>query len=228
MSERQGICCAALGVLLSLALLVPVSEAQFKATDNFNRPDGAVGLGWVNWGNGAQISGNQLATFGELSVGGGIYRILDATFPLVFSFDFSTTDPAHGGWQIIFNAATPDGSGNAVNFTGEFGFYESTGADPVCIEFQTSSGPIMQCGNVVKGQREFSASQAVITGTVNSDLSGTVKIKYNDGQKPATVTVKTPAPAGVIQSPQGSIMLFGNTAETSGPHTFDNFSLTLN
>src|SRR6266404_5660037 len=105
MSERKGICCAALGVVLSLALLVPVSEAQFKVTDNFNRADGVPGLGWSAWGHGAQISGNQLETFGQTSVAGGIERTLDVTFPLSFSFDFSTSAPADGGWLIAFNAA---------------------------------------------------------------------------------------------------------------------------
>jgi hypothetical protein len=68
----------------SLALLVPVSEAQLKVTDNFNRADGAPGLGWSPWGNGAQTSGNQLETFGQTNVAGGIQRTLDVTFPVSF------------------------------------------------------------------------------------------------------------------------------------------------
>jgi hypothetical protein len=96
--------CIAFGVFLSLALLVPVSEAQFKVTDNFNRADGAPGLGWSRWGNGAQISGSQLETFGQTNVAGGIQRTLDITFPVSFSFDFSTNTPSDGGWLIAFNA----------------------------------------------------------------------------------------------------------------------------
>lgn len=52
---KTKVVCAAIGVFFGLALLVPASEAQFKVTDNFNRPDGAPGLGWSTWGNGAQI-----------------------------------------------------------------------------------------------------------------------------------------------------------------------------
>ena len=100
--------CVAFAVFLSLVLLVPASEAQFKVTDNFNRPDGAPGLGWSTWGNGAQISGNQLETFGQPNVAGGIERTLDVTFPLSFSFDFSTSAPSDGGWLIGFNAAGAD------------------------------------------------------------------------------------------------------------------------
>lgn len=213
------------GVILTLALLVPVSEAQFKVTDNFNRADGAVGLGWSNWGNGAQISGNQLATFGQSEVAGGIQRTLDVTFPLTFSFDFSTADPPEGDWQITFNASTDNG-GVLADYTGEVGVYQFSGSRQVCTEFQTSSGPSNQCVNVVKGQRDFTAT-AHISGTVNSDLSSTITIKYNDGLKPAAVTIKTPAPVGALQIPQGSILFFGNISEAYGPHFFDNFSLTL-
>jgi glycyl-tRNA synthetase alpha subunit len=88
--------------MLVFAVLVPLSAAQFKVTDNFNRPDGAVGLGWSVWGNGAQISGNQLETFGELDIAGGIQRKLDVTFPLKFSFDFSTSSPSDGGFIVGF------------------------------------------------------------------------------------------------------------------------------
>jgi len=225
MSERQNTW-AVFAVVLSLALLVPVSEAQFKATDNFNRADGAVGLGWSTWGNGGQISGNQLETFGETSVAGGIQRTLDVTFPLSFSFDFNTAAPSDGGWQISFNAATAEG-GILALYTGEVGFYEESGSRQVCTEFQTSSGPMAQCANLVKGQRDFTA-EAHISGTVNLDFSATIKIKYNDGLKPASVAVNVAAPAGAIQNPQGSILFFGNINATTGPHSFDNLLLSLN
>jgi hypothetical protein len=223
MSERKGICCAALGVLLSLALLVPVSEAQFKVTDNFNRPDGAVGLGWSTWGNGAQISSNQLETFGEPNVAGGIERALTVTFPLSFSFDFSTDAPADGGWLIGFNASSADSGDNAA----EVGMLQPSGSREACTIFQTTSGRMQQCFGPVHGQRDFTA-KAHISGTLNSDFSGKVMIKYNDGLTPASVTIKMTAPAGAIQNPLGSLFFFGNENATLGPHFFDNFSLSLN
>lgn len=215
----------AFGMFLSLALLVPVSHAQFKATDNFNRSDGVPGLGWSTWGNGAQISGNQLQTFGEVNVAGGITRTLDVTFPVTFAFDFSTTSPSDGGWEIGINAANADG-GLIVNDTAEVRLVQFAGSREICTDFQTSSGPTFQCGVPKTGQRDFTAT-AHISGTINSDLSSTVTIKYNDGLSPASVTIKSTAPAGAIQSPLGSVLYFGNSNATFGPHTFDNFSLTL-
>jgi hypothetical protein len=210
-------------VFLQLAL-VSLGAAQFKVSDNFNRPEGAVGLGWSTWGNGALISGNQLETFGETDVAGGIDRTLDVTFPLVFSFDFSTDDPSDGGWLLGCNAAGT----NVVNAddTSEVELRQYNGSSGVYTLFQTSGGPSYQYTNPVNGQRYFTA-QAKISGTINSDFSATIKIKYNDGLTPDIVTIKTPAPVGAIQSPSGSILWFGNTNASYGPDLFDNFSLTL-
>ena len=213
--------CVAFGVVLSLALLVPVGEAQFKVTDNFNRPNGAVGLGWSTWGEGAQISGNQLETFGGNDVAGGIGRALGVTFPLGFTFDFSTDTPSDGGWQVVFNAAT---AGQFPN--GEFGLFQYNGAGALCASIQNSNGSSVQCGETVSGQRDFTA-QAHISGTVNSDFSSKITVEYNDGLTPNRVTLKTPTPVGAIQTPLGSVFCFGNSNASYGPHFFDNFSLVL-
>jgi len=212
-------------VVLAVALLAPVSEAQFKATDNFNRVDGTVGLGWSPWGNGAQITGDQLATFGELSIGGGIARSLDVTFPLKFSFDFRTDAPPNGGWEVGFNAATANAQGPSD--TSEFGVEQASGRRGVCVFFQTSTGPSSQCFATVSGQRDYNAT-AHISAVVNADFSTKVTIRYNDGQLPAVVTIKTAAPVSALTSPQGDLLLLGNISEDYGPHFFDNFVLTLN
>lgn len=212
----------AFAVFLSLVLLVPASEAQFKVTDNFNRADGAVGLGWSSWGKGAQISGNQLETFGQLNVAGGIERTLDVTFPLSFSFDFSTSAPSDFGWLIGFNAAAADSGANAS----EVGMLQPAGSREVCTVFQTTSGRVQQCFGPVRGQRDFTA-QAHISGTLNADFSAKIMIKYNDGLTPATVTIKATAPVGALQNPMGSIFFLGNENQTFGPHVFDNFSVIL-
>jgi len=208
-----------------LLALVSLSAAQFKVSDNFNRADGAVGLGWSLWGNGAQISTNQLETFGQTSVAGGIARTLDVTFPLKFAFDFSTNTPPDGGWEITFNAASTDG-GVESNFTGEIRLFEASGARAVCTLFQTSNGPEHQCANIKSGQRDFTA-QAHISGTLKPDFSAKVTIRYNDGLMPNTVTINTAAPVGAIQAPLGNILFFGNINASNGPHFFDNFSLSL-
>lgn len=214
-----------LGTLLSLALLAPMSQAQFKVTDNFNRADGAPGLGWSAWGNGAQISGNQVETFGEFDVAGGISRTLDVTFPLSFAFDFNTTTPSDGGWSIAFNAADTTWDANVQ--TSEVRLLQYSGSQGLCMEWQTSEVPIIKCGSPRNGQRDYTAT-AHITGTINPDFSATVTMKYNDGLTPAAVTLKMAAPVGAIQNPLGSLLVFGNANESYGPHYFDNFSLTLN
>jgi hypothetical protein len=202
--------------------LAPICTAQFVVTDNFNRANGSAGLGWSAWGNGAQINSNQLETFGEINVAGGIQRNLDVTFPLKFSFNFSTAAPSDGGFIIGFNAPTGDDSETGS----EFGIFQDSGSREICVFFQTSGGPSRQCTGPVSGQRDYTAT-ALISGTVNADFSTKITIKYNDGNSPAMVTVKTPTPAGALASPLGSVFYFGNTNETYGPHYFDNFKLSL-
>jgi len=215
---------AVLGTMLSLALFAPASQAQFKVTENFNRNDGAPGLGWSVWGNGAQISGNQLQTYGQFDTAGGIARTLDTTFPATFAFDFSTATPSDGGWSVSFNAADTTWDGNIE--TAEIRLMQFSGSQGICVAYQTSDGPVSKCGNPKTGQRDFTAL-AHITGTVNADFSTTVTITYNDGLTPKSVTLKSSAPVGAIQTSLGSVFSFGNSNESYGPHTFDNFSLTL-
>jgi hypothetical protein len=217
------ITCAAFLVCL-LLMLVPMSAAQFKVSDNFNRSDGPVGLGWSAWGNGAQISANQLTTFGQTSVAGGIQRVLDVTFPLKFSFDFSTSDPPLGGWIIGFNDAGP---AVVLHYdTSEVKLFQYHGSAPLCITVQTSNGPSSQCGNTVNGQRDITA-KAHVTGSMGPDFSAKVTIKYNDGLSPASVTVKVSAPPGALVQSLGSVFFIGNSSASFGPHVFDNFQLSL-
>jgi hypothetical protein len=143
---------------------------------------------------------------------------------LSFSFDFRTDAPSDGGWWVAFNASSTFGT--LAGDTAELVLYQFSGSRQVCTYFQTSSGPMEQCFNLVKGQRDFTAT-AHITGTVNADFSAKITIKYNDGLTPSTVTIKTTAPVGAIQNPLGDIFFFGNSNATYGPHFFDNFSLTL-
>ena len=215
---------AAFSNLLVLTLLAPMCVAQFAVSDNFNRANGPVGLGWSSWGNGAQINNNELETFGQTSVAGGIQRFLDVTFPLKFSFNFSTATPSDGGWEIGFNSPPGGGQGSANG--SELGVYQFDGSRPVCLSFLTSGGQTFQCAGVVHGQRTFTAT-ALISATINADFSAKVIIKYNDGLIPATVTVHVPAPTSVINTPQGDYLILGNSSADFGPHNFDNFKLSL-
>jgi hypothetical protein len=210
--------------LLPVVLLVPMCAAQFRVTDNFNRANGPVGLGWSTYGNGAQISSNQLETFGEFDLGGGIQRNVNVSFPLQFSFDISTADPSDGGWVIGFNA-TSEGF-DMDNDTSEVILYQFSGSRQVCILFQSSTGPSTQCASLVTGQRDFTA-QALVVGTLNADFSASVKIKFNDGLMPGAVTINSSAPTGAVQTPLGDVLFFGNVNNSTGPDTYDNFVLTL-
>ena len=216
---------SAVAITAVVLALAAVSAAQFRVSDNFNRADGVPGLGWSTWGNGAQVNTDQLETFGEVNVAGGIQRTLVVTFPLTFSFDFSTAAPADGGWLVGFNAVGTIIYGGAD--LSEVRLFQNNGGTGVCTAFQTASGPTFQCSNTVKGQRTFTA-KAHVSVTLRSDFSANITIKYNDGLLPAAVVIKTTAPVGAIQMPQGSLLFLGNTNMTYGPHYFDNFVLSLN
>jgi len=209
---------------LVLTLLAPMCVAQFTVSDNFNRANGPVGLGWSVWGNGAQINNDELETFGEPNIAGGIQRLLDVTFPLKFSFDFNTATPTDGGWSIGFNSPAGGGQGSANG--SEVGVYQFDGSRPVCISFQTSSGQMFQCASVVSGQRTYTAT-AQISATVNADFSVKVTIEYNDGLLPASVKVNVPSPVGALTTSQGDYLILGNSDGDFGPHNFDNFKLSL-
>jgi hypothetical protein len=83
------------------------------------------------------------------------------------------------------------------------------------------------CSNTVSGQRTFTA-KAQVSVSLASNFSSKVVIKYNDGLLPAQVVIKTPAPVGAVQVPQGHVLFLGNANMTYGPHFFDNFVLSMN
>jgi len=208
------------GAQVVAILLVGVAAVSGQTfSDSFNRPDGPVGNGWTTWGNGAAISGGQLATFGEPNVAGGVARQLPVTFPLTFSFDFRTDAPSDGGWAIGFNAATA----GFVASTAEFTLFQYAGSRFLGYEYQTSTGLQIAEIPVVNGQEDYQSSAlAHISGTVNADLSASVTITYADGTR---VSLQTPAPTGAEIAPRGSFLVLGNSNATYGPHFFANFNI---
>jgi len=208
--------------LILLIALVPLGHAESKRTDHFNRPDGPPGFGWSVWGAGAQINSDRLETFGEIDVAGGIARTLRVPFPIAFSFDFSTNTPLDGGWLVGFNALAENII--VAEDTSEIELRQASGSRALCTVFQTAEGPSEECAKPVDGQRDYTA-MAHITGLIKDDFSALVKIRYNDGQIPAVVTIRTNAPVDAVKEPEGSIFWFGNMNESTGPHFFDNISL---
>src|ERR1019366_1535786 len=112
----------AASVMISV-FLCGVAEGQ-SFSDDFNRPDGNVDNGWTPYGNGASIVGGRLQTIGGAGTGGGVFRTLPVTLPVTFSFDFTTAQPADGGWFIAFNAVStlvpgpPAGQTSLQQYTG--------------------------------------------------------------------------------------------------------------
>ncbi len=203
---------------LALILLMPASADSFS--DNFNRPDGAVGNDWAVWGNGADIRSGELETFGLFDRAGGVDRSLLVTFPVTFSFDFRTDSPS-SGWQFGFNAANADQAS-----TSELAFYQFGGSQNVCTEWQTSAGRDAECRPVAPGQRDYGPNVlANISGLINSDLSSELTITYNDGASPAAVTIDIPTPSGILTAPPGTVFVIGNSSANFGPHFFDNLNL---
>jgi hypothetical protein len=203
---------AVASVLLALLSLASGQTIQFS--DTFDRADGSVGNGWTVWNN-SDIAGHQLETFGQPDVAGGIGRSLPTEFPVTFSFGFRTAAPSDGGWQIAFNAASVQDLSVA-----EIGLLQYNGAVGLCYFYQTTSGQQFTCTNQMGTELYDTTILAHISGSVYADLSSSVTIEYADHSK---VTLMTPAPSGALMTPQGSLVVLGNSNATYGPHYFDNF-----
>jgi len=118
--------------------------------DDFNRPDGFVGYGWLTWLGGLfnssaiSISGNELSTQGSPNQAGGVYRALPVTFPLAFSFDFHTSNPSDGGWDITFNngSVLPPTSGARNGEPSQVDFFQEAGSRNIGRGYLTPSGMV--------------------------------------------------------------------------------------
>lgn len=219
-----------LATFVVLGLLVVLGPASVRAdsfSDNFNRPDGAVGNGWSTFGGGAVISGGQLETFGLSGQGGGIFRTFPVVFPVTFSFDFRTNAPSDGGWDITLNSASPSPLFPQVNADAELGIFMVTGSSSLGLDYQTSSGFGSESIPVVAGQRNFQSDiLAGVSGVINPDLSGTITLDYLDGVTPDPISITFGTPAGALLIPQGTFLALGNANASFGPDFFDNFQIT--
>lgn len=188
--------------------------------DNFDRPDGAVGNGWISY-NGATIAGAQLQSYGG---GSGVYRSVRVTFPVSFSFDFrteSTGDTCHnppspyndGGWGIAFNS--PTGAIPPYNGAQLF-LFQYAGSQPVSRSYLTNNGLVGDSGGP-SGLPDFTSSFTHVSGIVNADLSATITVG------PSTFTF--PAAKNQVTAPPGSELVLSNVNCTPGPDFFDNFSV---
>lgn len=214
-------------VALTVVLACRAGNGQ-SFSDNFNRPDGPVGNGWSVWGNpNVSIVSDQLRTFGQSGVGGGIARTQAVSFPLSFSFDFSTLNVTpdynpslpynDGGWFIAFNAVNA-----AYQAPAEIAFYQYAGSRNIN---RTTSGVSDAQPNVaepIPGWQDFGAAPAHITGTVNADLSATIKITYANGQ---IVSVAFGPRCASSCPGSGSFLLLGNSNASAGPDFFDNLQI---
>src|ERR1700680_472090 len=226
----------------ALLLVAARDAAGQSVSDNFNRPDGAVGNGWSTWGGGQYspdpsvtgISSGRLLTHGYVSQAGGIFRTLPVTRPVAFSFDFSTASPTIGcaavsgsnynGWLLVFNAAATnslppyDASSQILllQYGGALGTVRYYGTPPFSNGDDAGPAP---------GQRDYGPAPAHISGQINANLSGTMTILYTDGLSPASVTSTFPAVANP-PGPQGGTLILGNSScDANLQYYFDNFQV---
>src|SRR5947209_1648262 len=146
-------------VAVLLGVLVGNCHAQ-TFSDNFSRPDGTVGNGWTLYGAGGRLQGGQLETFGQRVMGGGFSRILSLRFPLIFSFDFSTSAPEDGGWTIAINAVSATGP---LQFPAQMVFAHWAGNK----EIVRLAGGAVEIGGY--GTKTYGSRPAHITGKVQAD-----------------------------------------------------------
>jgi len=192
-----------------------VSAAEFS--DNFNRPDGAVGNDWDAWGT-CNIYSNELRTYGSPGSAGGVYRSFPLSTPFLCSFVFHTNAPTDGGFDVKINAASGGHSANSqLRFIyphgAQFqrGYYSDTGT----MVWDATQAPT----------RNFTA-RAEVEIQVAADLSSHVRVMFNDGLSPDPVDYSFPAPGNPALSPPGAYLSMGNANASSGPHYFDDVFVT--
>jgi hypothetical protein len=204
-------------LLLVLANGTPICAQAFS--DDFNRPDGAIGSGWGSW-NGSILSGGQLETFGSDGAGGGVFRSFPVTLPVQFSFDFRSESPhpscdvgnnlPGGGWLIAFNTPGEGFAGAQIEF---LQFY---GSQFVLRHYQTSTGIFED--TLPSASPDFGPTFVHISGVINKDLSATLTIGsavYNFGPVANPLTAST-----------GFNLVLSNSSCGGGPFFFDNLLVT--
>jgi hypothetical protein len=214
-------------ILATIAVLsaATIAVAELPFADNFNRQNGAAGNGWSTWGNGAELLDNELRTYGQNNVAGGVFRSYRVTpgEPIQFSFDIRTDLPAGGGWELELNSTTSTftGVGNWDNGSRLALFRQYTGVDQVYYvvgsELVSSPTPAFP--------RLFASAYSHISGEILPDLSAVITIDHNDGGPIDTLTFASPG-IDPLAVPQGDYLVLGNSSAYHGPHYFDNFVLT--
>ncbi|HEV1284317.1 MAG TPA: hypothetical protein VNU44_03375 [Bryobacteraceae bacterium] len=206
--------------ILAALIVIPVLSSDVRAqtfSDNFNRPDGSVGNGWSPYGAGAALAGGELRTIGSPGLGGGVVRSLSVAFPLSFSFDFSTADPANGGWFIAFNAVSTLVPGPAM---AQVSFFQFAGSRNVYRNINDPTEASPNLPEPIPGWENYGSAPAHIRGHVNADLSSVITITYAD-----SVQV-TASWAATAPGPIGAALVLGNSSAYFGPHFFDNLLVT--
>jgi hypothetical protein len=223
------------GMVVSFMILSLSGSAIAQTTffEDFNRPDGLVGNGWLTWHGAANnspdiaIQGGQLLTLGANALEGGIYRDLPVTLPVSFSFQFRTGQPPLGGWDIRLNAAPVTDATQLDPDRAQVRFLQYQGSGGIDEIYTNASGGQSDQNAFAAGARDYGTSVlTTISGTVNADLSATITVTYMDGILPDTIVYVFPAPAGIASSPPGSLFILSNSSAFTGPHFFDNVSIT--
>lgn len=170
----------ALAVLLSIGVSAPVWSAPITFFDDFNRPNGVVGNGWINTtGN---VGGNLVIQSGALSTPGpdgvaGIYRPIDFSAPVTVSGTI-TQQNGFGGLlrrydtSLLFGGNGSRSSGYGVEFGRSDQNYANSTVNLVLNgAYLATISSTFQFGASITPSITFNPSNGTIAGTVTGSGS---------------------------------------------------------
>lgn len=222
--------------------LAPASEGWIpRFTDDFNRPDGKVGNGWLSWwgpnvdGPNVGIVNGSLESYGYNFLAAGVSRKQLTSLPVAFSFDHwsKNTQTYNGlesnGWIIGFNAPDQDPGPFAraqvalLQFGGTRNMYRQV------VRNGTQEFTLYpKLPEPLTGYRPLSTEHIqTIEGVIRPDLSATVVIHMNDGQFPESFTYEF-SPVDNPPGPHGSVLSLGNSILLQVPFYQDNLAVCYN
>ncbi len=242
---------AALSIsILSLTALSAQSPTAPFA-DDFSRPDGVVGNGWLTWwstiwpaDSDIVVEGGELITKGSYGHAGGVFRQLPVGFPVAFSFDYRTpltgadnvcsptTSRHEGAWTFALNMRTagPGPLYQQAIYGSQMVFAYNNPLSYLARLYWTTAGALVEeYATPVEGRptpgQVLANPPMNVEGLLRSDLSATLTLRFNDGQLPDPVIYEFPPVPEGIRAAQGDYLALGNGSCNPGLHIFDNFRI---
>ncbi|MBV9795876.1 MAG: hypothetical protein JO016_18270, partial [Actinobacteria bacterium] len=155
----------------------PTTTAATSATDNFNRPDGALGAGWTAISDGALVIASQLVKGGNGGYSGDLRTAETYTSDQSSQVEVTATQLSGGQW--IGPAVRATGSGSSLYL----GIYFWNNGSPQLMLFKRSGGSWTQLGASYPVSPLAAGSQLKLTATGSAltlALNGTTRISATD------------------------------------------------